>query len=197
MEIKKADLLGITSKKEQYPLPGPPEIAFAGRSNVGKSSLLNLLTARKKLAYVSGSPGKTQTINFYSINDDLFRIVDLPGYGYARVPKSVSEKWGRMVETYLEGRETLKKVAILVDIRHEPTAQDAQLYAYLKHFALSGLIIATKADKIGRSAIPKQLKQIRSKLAAVDSDEIICVSALKKTGVTELLKVMEGIVGNA
>jgi GTP-binding protein len=196
MEIKKAELLGIAAKKEQYPPAEPPEIAFAGRSNVGKSSLLNLLAARKKLAYISGNPGKTQTINFYSINDDAFRIVDLPGYGYARVSKSVSEKWGRMVEIYLEGRETLKKVAILVDIRHEPSAQDVQLYGYLKHFGLSGLIVATKADKVSRNAIPKQVDQIRRKLSAEDSAEVVCMSALKKTGVTELLGAIERILAD-
>ena len=180
----------------QYPEAGPPEIAFAGRSNVGKSSLLNLLTGRKKLAYISGSPGKTQTINFYAINGDAFRIVDLPGYGYARVARSVSEKWGKMIESYLETRETLRRVALLVDIRHDPSVQDVQLYDYLRHYRLSGLIVCTKADKVGTNERARQLKRIREALGAAKDDRLLPVSALKRTGVDELLGELEGIVGS-
>ena len=196
MEIKKAELLGIAVRREQYPPQGPPEIAFAGRSNVGKSSFLNLLTNRKNLARVSGSPGKTQTINFYSINGDEFRIVDLPGYGYARVPKNVSEKWGAMVERYLTGRDTLKAVCILVDIRHDPTAQDIQLYGYLAHYGLRSLIVATKADKIPRSGLQKQTAAIRRTLGMPEGDRIVCVSALKRTGMDEFLAEMEELMIN-
>jgi GTP-binding protein len=194
MKIDKSELLAIAAAKKQYPFVGPAEIAFAGRSNVGKSSLLNLIAGRKKLAFVSGNPGKTQTINFYSINDDKFRIVDLPGYGYAKVSKSVSAKWGDMIEEYLEGRQTLKRVAILVDIRHEPSAMDVQLYTYLKHYGLSGLIVLTKADKVSRNIQQKQINMIKKTLGADKDDKAICVSALKKTGVDELLGEIFAIV---
>ena len=194
ISIKKSELLCMAAREEQYPFAGPPEIAFAGRSNVGKSSLLNFLTVKKKLAYTSGSPGKTQTINFYTINDDKFRFVDLPGYGYAKVPNRISKNWGKMIETYLEGRETLRKVALLVDIRHTPTSQDVQLYEYLRFHGLSGLIVATKADKISRNELQKQVAMIKKTLAADSSDTLICVSALNKTGSKELLEEIERII---
>jgi len=186
MQINKAELLAITVKPEQYPKPGPPEIAFAGRSNVGKSSLLNLLTNQKKLAYVSGNPGKTRTINFYSINGGSLRIVDLPGYGYARVSKSESKKWGPMVENYLESRETLRCVVMLVDIRHEPSKMDVQMYEYLSYNNLVGPVIATKADKVSRTVMPRHIKQIKDVLGMDEKDVVIPVSALKKTGLSEL-----------
>jgi GTP-binding protein len=187
MKIVNSDLLAVAVKPEQYPPQGPPEVAFAGRSNVGKSSLLNLITKRKKLARVSGTPGKTRTINFYTINDDKFRIVDLPGYGYAKVSKSESAKWGDMTEPFLKSRETLKTVVLLTDIRHEPSAQDIQMYEYLKYYGLSGLIAVTKADKVSKGAIPKQIKLIRETLGAGKEDVFVPVSALKKTGVDELI----------
>ena len=192
--IKKADLMAMAVKEEQYPFAGPPEIAFAGRSNVGKSSLLNYLTLRKKLAYTSGSPGKTQTINFYTINDDKLRFVDLPGYGYAKVPNRVSKKWGAMIESYLTERETLKKVAMLVDIRHEPTIQDIQLYDYLRYHGLSGLIVATKADKISRNLQQKHITIIKKTLRAGSQDKVVCVSSLNKIGSIELLAEIEKII---
>ena len=133
MKISKSNFLCSNTKFDRLPKDNIPEYAFIGRSNVGKSSLLNLLTNRKKLARVSGSPGKTQTINFYVINDN-FRIVDLPGYGYAKVSKTLSQSWGKMIEKYLETREGLRKVVQLVDIRHKPTKQDVQMYEYLKYF---------------------------------------------------------------
>ncbi|MDO4384119.1 MAG: ribosome biogenesis GTP-binding protein YihA/YsxC, partial [Eubacteriales bacterium] len=142
MRIVKSELECVAVKPSQYPEPNRYEIAFAGRSNVGKSSLLNLLTNRKGLARVSGSPGKTRTINFYLVNDD-FRIVDLPGYGYARLSKSETEKWGDMMDAYLSKRQGLLKVIQLVDIRHEPTALDVQMYDYLKYYGLEGLVVAT------------------------------------------------------
>ena len=126
-------------RDRQYPKSGPMEIAFAGRSNVGKSSLLNLITGRRKLARISGSPGKTRTINFYSINDDCFRIVDLPGYGYAKVSKAETQKWGQMIEEYLIERPNLIKVVQLVDIRHKPTKQDVQMYDFLKYYGLDAV----------------------------------------------------------
>ena len=194
MEIKKADLLCIAVRPEQYPPAGPPEIAFAGRSNVGKSSLLNLLTNRRHLAKVSGNPGKTRTINFYTINDDEFRIVDLPGYGYARVSKSESAQWGGMVESYLAGRPALKGVCVLVDIRHEPAAMDRQLCEYLTHHGLPAVIVATKADKVSGNGRVKQLAIIRRGLGLSGEDKVVCVSTLKRTGVEELLDSMGGVL---
>lgn len=190
MKINKSDLEAVAVKPNQYPAEDLKEIAFAGRSNVGKSSLLNLITGRKKLARVSGSPGKTRTINFYIIND-AFRIVDLPGYGYAKVAKSVSEGWGEMMERYLESRPNLVKVVQLVDIRHVPSKQDVEMYRYLRHHGLDGLVVATKADKISRNQLPKQLKQIRQTLELSGEDKIIPISSLKKTGYQELLDEME------
>jgi len=183
----KADFISSAAKKGQYPELGPIEIAFAGRSNVGKSSLINLLTGRKKLAKVSSNPGKTRTINFFLI-DDTWRMVDLPGYGYARVSKSESATWGKMMEDYLETRETLKLCVQLVDCRHEPTAQDKQMYEYLRYYNLAGLVVATKADKLSKNELSKNLAMIRKELSLENDEKLIPVSALNKTGVDELMK---------
>ena len=193
MKITKAELEAVAVKASQYPPEDLPEIAFAGRSNVGKSSLLNLITGRKSLARVSGSPGKTRTINFYRCNDE-FRIVDLPGYGFAKVSRSESEKWGAMIEGYLENRGTLLKVVQLVDIRHKPSAQDVQMYDYLKYYGLDGIVAATKADKLGTNEKAKALKQIRQTLGMGKSDILIPVSALKRTGDEELLDAMQDLI---
>ncbi len=194
MKITKSDIEAVAVKPSQYPPENLKEIAFAGRSNVGKSSLLNLLTGRKKLARVSGSPGKTRTINFYVIND-AFRIVDLPGYGYAKVSKSVSQEWGSMIEKYLQERQNLLKVVQLVDIRHAPSRQDVEMYEYLRYYGLDGIVVATKADKVSRNQIPKQLKQIRQTLKLGKDDIVIPVSALKRTGYEELLDVIGELLG--
>ena len=176
MKINRSEIETVAVKPSQYPAADKPEIAFAGRSNVGKSSLLNLLTGRKSLARVSGSPGKTRTINFYLINDE-FRIVDLPGYGYARVSKSESRSWGEMMESYLEKRPNLVKVIQLVDIRHKPSAQDVQMYDYLKYYGLDGVVVATKADKISNNEKQKNIKVIRETLGMSKDDIIIvCLS---------------------
>lgn len=190
MIVKKSDLEAVAVRPNQYPEGNIKEIAFAGRSNVGKSSLLNLLTGRKNLARVSGNPGKTRTINFYLINDE-FRIVDLPGYGYAKVSKSVSEGWGEMMEMYLENRPNLLKVVQLVDIRHAPSKQDIEMYNYLRHYRLDGIVAATKADKISRNQLQKQITLIRQTLKLSLDDKVIPVSSLKKTGYQELLEEME------
>ena len=194
MKITKSDIEAVAVKPSQYPPENLKEIAFAGRSNVGKSSLLNLLTGRKKLAKVSGSPGKTRTINFYVIND-AFRIVDLPGYGYAKVSKSVSQEWGDMIEQYLQNRQNLLKVVQLVDIRHEPSKQDVEMYEYLRYYGLDGIVVATKADKVSRNQIGKQIRQIRKTLKLGEDDIVLPVSALNKTGYEELLDVIEGLLG--
>lgn len=188
--VKKAEIRALAVKPAQYPEEDMPEIAFAGRSNVGKSSLLNLITGRKNLARISSSPGKTRTINFFDLTvspggeeeDISFRIVDLPGYGYAKVSRKVTDDWGRMMEDFLEGRKTLKKVVQLVDSRHEPTAQDIQMYDYLRYHGLSGIVVATKADKLKKSEMNKNMDAIRKALDLGEEDIIIPVSALKKTG---------------
>ena len=193
LKINRSELVAVAVKPVQYPAKNMAEIAFAGRSNVGKSSLLNLLTGRKKLARVSGAPGKTRTINFYEIDGD-FRIVDLPGYGYAKVSKSISEDWGPMMEKYLSGRPNLLKVVQLVDIRHEPTKLDIQMYDYLRHYGLDGVVVATKADKVSRNEMAKNVSKIRKVLKLSAEDVVIPVSALKRTGQELLLDEIEKIL---
>ena len=157
--------------KEQYPKSDMLEFAFAGRSNVGKSSLINSLVNRKALARTSSQPGKTQTINFYNINDEMY-FVDLPGYGYAKVSQAEKEKWGKMIERYLHNSKVLQAVFLLIDIRHEPSANDKQMYDWIMSNGFHPIIIATKLDKIKRSQIQKQVKLIKQGLG-VDADTII------------------------
>ncbi len=205
--ISKAEISALAVRPSQYPPEDRVEIAFAGRSNVGKSSLLNLITGRKNLARVSGSPGKTRTINFFDVTAKVkggpdsgkdreieFRIVDLPGYGYAKVSKKMTDDWGPMMETFLSKRKNLRVVVQLVDIRHEPTAQDVQMYEYLRHYGMSGIVAATKADKIKRSQLGRSLSVIRKTLDLNDEDIIIHVSALKREGQDRLLDVLEQVV---
>lgn len=193
MIIKQSEIEAVAVKEVQYPIDELPEIAFVGRSNVGKSSLLNLITGRKSLAKVSGTPGKTRTINFYRCNNN-FRIVDLPGYGYAKLSKHESAKWAEMIEGYLENRKNLLAVVQLVDIRHAPSAQDIQMYEYLKYYNLDGLVVATKADKVSRNDAVKNINQIKKILDIGKKDVVIPVSALKKTGVKELLDEFDNIL---
>ena len=154
---------------------------------------MNLLTHRKSLARVSGAPEKTRTINFYRIND-AFRIVDLPGYGYAKISKSISENWGDMMEEYFRNRQGLKKVVQLVDIRHAPSAQDVQMYEYLRHYGLDGLVAATKADKVSRNEMQKCMRTIRQTLKLGSEDLVIPVSALKRQGHDNLLDEIEKLL---
>lgn len=181
MRIIRSELEAVAVRPNQYPDASLDEIAFVGRSNVGKSSLLNLLTNRKSLARVSGNPGKTRTINFYLIND-AFRFVDLPGYGYAKVSKSITADWDRMMDDFFKQRKNLKRVVQLVDIRHEPSKLDVQMYEYLRSYGLDGLVCATKADKISGNQKQKNLSVIRKSLNLGNEDKIVPVSALKKTG---------------
>lgn len=181
MRIIRSELEAVAVRPNQYPDASLDEIAFVGRSNVGKSSLLNLLTNRKSLARVSGNPGKTRTINFYLIND-AFRFVDLPGYGYAKVSKSITADWDRMMDDFFKQRKNLKRVVQLVDIRHEPSKLDVQMYEYLRSYGLDGLVCATKADKISGNQKQKNLSIIRKNLNLGKEDKIVPVSALKKTG---------------
>jgi GTP-binding protein len=164
MKIRSADFILSASSPWQFPPPTLPEIAFAGRSNVGKSTLINSLLNRKKLVKTSSTPGKTQLINFFNINDK-FHFVDLPGYGFAKVPENVRKQWQRLIEAYLQERETLRNVVLIVDSRHGPTAQDRQLKDWLDYYERPVLIVASKIDKLKRGQIQKHLKIIRQDLA--------------------------------
>ncbi|MDE6687508.1 MAG: ribosome biogenesis GTP-binding protein YihA/YsxC [Lachnospiraceae bacterium] len=190
MIIKSVELetvCGITSK---LPENTCPEFAFAGKSNVGKSSLINALMQRKSLAKTSSQPGKTQTINFYNINHELY-FVDLPGYGYAKVGKETTAKWGKMVERYLHQSKQLKAVFLLIDIRHEPSANDKMMYEWIVAQGFEPVIIATKLDKINRSQIQKQVKLIRQTLGTKKENAIISFSALSKQGRDEIYELIE------
>ncbi|SHJ79719.1 GTP-binding protein [Dethiosulfatibacter aminovorans DSM 17477] len=179
MIIKKVDLLMTAGNKSQYPETDYPEVAFAGRSNVGKSSLINVLINRKRFARTSAKPGKTQTINFYSINDSQM-LVDLPGYGYAKVSKKEREKWGKMIEEYLNDRDQLKDVILLVDIRHVPSQNDVLMYNWIRECGFEGYVVATKADKISKGKRQKHIADIRKALGIDDVRKIIPFSASDK-----------------
>ena len=193
MKIISSDLHAIAVGPKQYPNDNLPEIAFAGRSNVGKSSFINTMINRTNLARTSGKPGKTRTINFYIINEK-FRLVDLPGYGYAQVSKTEKEKWGHIIEEYLETRENLKEIMLIVDMRHEPTAQDLMMYNWIKSFGYSGLVVATKADKISKANWQKNVSIIKKKLGVEDTNLIIPFSASKKINIDKSWKIMEDIL---
>ena len=173
---------GITSK---LPENDKLEVAFAGRSNVGKSSLINALMNRKSYARTSQQPGKTQTINFYNINELLY-FVDLPGYGYAKVSQDTVKKWGKMIDGYLHQSKVLRLVFLLVDIRHKPNQNDIQMYEWCVNYGFNPIIIATKSDKIKRSQLQKQIKQIKDALQVVDGAPVIPFSALNKSGRDEI-----------
>ena len=179
-----ADILLSATNKSHYPQDDIPEVALAGRSNVGKSSFINTMLNRKNLARTSGKPGKTQLLNFFNIDDKL-RFVDVPGYGYARVSKKEREKWGKMIEEYLTSRENLRAVISLVDIRHEPSADDVQMYEFLKYYEIPVILVATKADKIPRGKWNKHESMIKKKLDFDKTDTFIIFSSVNKTGVEE------------
>ena len=193
MEVKQASLAAVGTKFSQYPTDGKVEIAFAGKSNVGKSTLINAILGRKALARTSSQPGKTRTINFYSVNDCMY-VVDLPGYGYAKAPKTEIAKWGAMIEDYLQHREELRAIILLIDIRHEPGKNDIMMYEWLKHYGYQIIIAATKSDKLNRSQIPKHLSVIRKTLGLSTDDVLIPFSGEKKTGVAELWAEMERFI---
>ena len=193
MVIKSVQLetvCGITSKLPDNMLP---EIAFAGKSNVGKSSLINGIMNRKSLARTSSQPGKTQTINFYNVNE-VFYLVDLPGYGYAKANQEVKAQWGKMIERYLHSSKQLKAVFLLIDIRHDPSANDKQMYDWVLHNGFSPIIIATKLDKIKRSQVQKQVKAIKQGLQVEKGTLVIPFSAETKQGREEIWSVIEGFL---
>ena len=179
-----ADILLSATNKSHYPQDDITEVALAGRSNVGKSSFINTMLNRKNLARTSGKPGKTQLLNFFNIDDKL-RFVDVPGYGYARVSKKEREKWGKMIEEYLTSRENLRAVVSLVDLRHEPSADDVQMYEFLKYYEIPVILVATKADKIPRGKWNKHESMIKKKLDFDKTDTFIIFSSVNKTGVEE------------
>jgi len=202
LTVKNAELetvCGITSK---FPVNDCAEIAFAGRSNVGKSSLINTLLCRKKLARTSSEPGKTRTVNFYKVrcgveelqDDVYFYLVDLPGYGYAKTSMQERAKWGPMIEKYLRMSKTLKCVVLLVDIRHDPTGDDRQMYDWIVAAGLTPVVVATKADKLKRSQIDKSLKNIKTVLKTEKDIKVLPFSAETKQGREELLAIMESYI---
>ncbi len=185
MDFINAKLLQTAVKKEQYPDTLVPEVAFVGRSNVGKSSLINCLTNRTKLARTSSSPGKTATINFYDI-DGSYRLVDLPGYGYAKVSKAEQQRWASMIDTYLSDRFNLVQVIQLVDARHKPTQDDITMMQWIRHFGYTPVVVATKLDKLKKSQIESNLTLIYHTLMLDDDCILLPFSSEKKTGREEL-----------
>lgn len=190
MHVKSVNLetvCGITSK---LPENDKMEIAFAGKSNVGKSSLINTMMNRKSYARTSQQPGKTQTINFYNINDAMY-FVDLPGYGYAKVTLETKKKWGKMIENYLLKSEKLRIIFLLIDIRHEPSQNDVDMYEWILHYGFNPIIVATKSDKLKRSQLQKHISVIRKKLNCIEGTPIIPFSSLNKSGRDEVWEYIE------
>ena len=176
MKVTKADIVISAVKPEQYPDSDLPEIALAGRSNVGKSSFINKILNRKKLVRISSKPGKTQTLNFFLINE-MMHFVDVPGYGYAKVSKTEREAWGKMIETYITSRDQLRAVVLLVDLRHSPTKDDVMMYDFLKHYQIPVIIVATKADKIPKGKWDKHAKVVRETMQIEEGDELVLFSS--------------------
>ena len=194
MEVRNVSLAAVGVKMGQYPTDGRPEVAFVGKSNVGKSTLINAMVGRRALARTSSQPGKTRTINFYDV-EGLMYIVDVPGYGYAKAPKTEIEKWGKMIEEYLQNRQELRSIVMLIDIRHEPGKNDKIMYDWLKHYGYDIIIAATKSDKIKRSQLQKNLSVIRKSLDLKEGEILIPFSGPEKKGVKELWDAIENVIG--
>ncbi len=190
MKIKSVELAISAVRRSQYPTDGLAEYLLIGRSNVGKSSFINTLVNRKNYARTSGRPGKTQTINFYKVNDEFY-LVDAPGYGYAQVGKTKRKKFGLMIEDYIVNRKNLKQVFLLIDFRHRPTNDDVMMYNYLKYYKIPVTIVATKCDKIGITLQQKQRNLILDDLDLVVGDDFVMFSNVTKTGKEEILKKIE------
>ena len=193
MIIKKVDLETVCGITSVLPDNDKLEIAFAGKSNVGKSSLINALMNRKSFARTSSQPGKTQTINFYNINDELY-FVDLPGYGYAKVSLEVRKKWGKLIDKYLLGSKQLRIVFLLIDIRHEPGQNDVDMYEWFTHYGFNPIIIATKADKISRAQVNRNVNIIKKKLKVMEGTPVIPFSSLTKQGRDEIWELIDSFV---
>ena len=190
MVIRSINLETVCGVTSTLPENDKPEVAFAGKSNVGKSSLINALMNRKSYARISATPGKTQTINFYNINDEMY-LVDLPGYGYARVSEKEKERWGKMIERYLHGSAQLKAVFLLIDIRHDPSANDRMMYKWVVEQGYNPIIIATKLDKIKRSQVQKHVKMLKEGLDLVPGTKVIPFSSQTKQGRDEIWELIE------
>ncbi len=193
MVIKDANLEVIATRRSQYPIDGKPEFLLVGRSNVGKSSFINSVLSRKNLAYTSARPGKTQTLNFYGVNDSFY-LIDVPGYGYAAVDKKTQAKFGMMIEEYLEKRAELKRVFMLIDFRHKPMDDDLLMYNFLKYYNVPVTVVATKADKVTGSKKEKNLKVILETLDLVVGDDLVVFSSVTKLGVKDVIKKIEGLL---
>ncbi len=190
MKIISAEFVTSATGLDKCPAGSHPEVALAGRSNVGKSSLFNTLVNRKRLARTSNTPGRTQLINFFIINDILY-LVDLPGYGFAKVPVRVKVQWGKMVNSYLAGRKQLRGLLLLVDVRHKPTTDDQQMYNWLKTYRIPTAVVATKADKLSRGRAKQNLAVVRQTLQVVDGDPLILFSAVTGQGKDDIWAVIE------
>lgn len=190
MKINNVEFTTSAVRRSQYPEGKIPELLLVGRSNVGKSSFINTLINRKNLARTSSIPGKTQTLNFYLINE-CFYFVDVPGYGFARVSKKLKNKFGEMIEDYLKERDNLKMVFMIIDFRHKPTEDDVLMYDYMKYYNIPVTIIATKSDKVSKNNYDKNLKIIKETFLLSDDDKVIIFSSLKKTGKNEVYKIIE------
>ena len=193
MKVNNVSLDAVAVKPAQYPTDGKLEVAFAGKSNVGKSSLINSMVYRKAIARTSQNPGKTRTINFYNVEDALY-FVDLPGYGYAKAPKTEIAKWGKMIENYLLKREELRAIILLIDIRHEPGENDKMMYDWLRHYGYKIIIVATKSDKLKRSQLPKHISMLRKSINLDKDDVLIPFSSETKDGRDELWSVIENVI---
>ena len=193
MIIKEANLDIIATRRSQYPDDNRPEFLLVGRSNVGKSSFINSILSRKNLAHTSATPGKTQTLNFYGVNDSFY-LIDVPGYGYAATDKKTQAKFGMMIEEYLEKREQLKRVFMLIDFRHKPSEDDLMMYNFLKYYQIPVTVIATKADKVSSREKEKSIQCIKETLDLVVGDNVIVFSSVSKEGKEEVLKVIETLI---
>lgn len=192
MKVNKCLLDVVAVRRSQYPTEGKAEFLLVGRSNVGKSSFINTILGRKNIAYTSGKPGKTQTLNFYRVNDAFF-LVDVPGYGYAAVNKKIQEKFGKMIEEYLEKRDELVRVFMLIDFRHKPTEDDQLMYNFLKYYNIPVTIVATKVDKVGNSKLEKNKKIILDTLDLVVGDDLVLFSSITKLGKETILNKIEDL----
>ena len=193
MKINDVRLEVQAVRRSQYPENDKPEFMLVGRSNVGKSSFINAIVGRKNIAYTSGKPGKTQTLNFYLVNENFY-LVDVPGYGYASVNKKTQEKFGKMIEEYLEKRDELIRVFMLIDFRHKPTEDDLLMYNFLKYYSIPVTIVATKVDKVGSSKIEKNKKVILDTLDLVVGDDLVVFSSVTKKGKEEVLSKIEELI---